>query len=405
MENESREIRLEEYKKAVSLYKNYREQISKYHTELRSLEEREKSFDYGVGYLLYILSVSVIFMLFFNGNKQADFLPKFILSIVFAIFAAVIPTAILGGILEGIFGRDFLNFLNNLLSSGKLNKIKKLQEETEEQIRGVEELERGIYEKIHPFENKLREHYLAKMAGFFKENLYNKRSGNQQFEENLSEFSSMIEEISKLDSIFVTTKISYWDLEEHKRYLEKRTINHNLQATKKNEILSSVQSFTRSFSEPQKPKNFVAPERLYRTARKIDNWEEINKKRKMTGLKGEEIAVVIEQEFFKSIGRNDLAQKVRHVSAEDGDGLGYDVLSFFENGREKYIEVKSTTASLSSPFYLSRNELGFLKEHSESAFIYRVLISGDEPQIKTDSSREFLEKNDFIPVQYMVRVK
>ena len=125
----------------------------------------------------------------------------------------------------------------------------------------------------------------------------------------------------------------------------------------------------------------------------------------MTGLKGEEIAVVIEQEFFESIGRKDLAQKVRHVSAEDGDGLGYDVLSFFENGKEKYIEVKSTTTSLSSPFYLSRNELGFLNEHNEDAFIYRVLVSDDTPQIMSYSGAEILEKNELIPVQYMVKTK
>ena len=292
----------------------------------------------------------------------------------------------------------------NLFSFGRLNKIKRLGAEIEAHIKEAKKLKEDTYKKLQPFEKAVADYYKTLLAEFFENNLYKKRSGGQQLEEALSEFSSTIEEISPLNSVLITTSIP---LEEYKEYLKRRTINHNFQASRKNEKLNSIRDLARNFSRvpPQKPKEFVAPERLYRTARKIDNWDEINRKRKMTGLKGEEIAVVIEQEFFESIGRNDLAQKIRHVSAEDGDGLGYDILSFFENGREKYIEVKSTTTSLSSPFYLSRNEFGFLKEHSEDAFIYRVLISGDEPQVKTDSSREFLEKNDLIPVQYMVKAK
>ncbi len=149
---------------------------------------------------------------------------------------------------------------------------------------------------------------------------------------------------------------------------------------------------------------YMPPEKRYVTPRKIDNWEEINKKRKETGDKGEEIAMAIEIEFLESVNRKDLADKVRHVSVEVGDGLGYDVLSFWENGKEKYIEVKSTTVSINSPFNLSKNELGFLQEHHEDAFIYRILISDEAPEFVAYASYEVLE-GKITPVSFTVKME
>lgn len=42
----------------------------------------------------------------------------------------------------------------------------------------------------------------------------------------------------------------------------------------------------------------------------------------------------IEKKYLTSINREDLSQKVEHRSKNQGDGLGYDILSFFEDGRE-----------------------------------------------------------------------
>ena len=260
---------------------------------------------------------------------------------------------------------------------------------------------------MQDFERAASEYYQEQLREFFASNLYKKRSGSQRFEEALSEFSSMIEGLSKMNSVFITNSISYWGLQAYKDYLEKRTINHNLQSSKRSETFHSVRNFVKKFSQPKEleQKKIIAPEKHYRIARRIDNWEEINKKRKLTGQKGEEIAVAIEQAFFESINRKDLADKIRHVAVEDGDGLGYDVLSFFEDGRKKYIEVKSTTASLGSSYFLSSNELGFLKDHNEDAFIYRILVTNDVPEVTTYSSSEVLEKNEIIPVQYIVSGK
>lgn len=68
-----------------------------------------------------------------------------------------------------------------------------------------------------------------------------------------------------------------------------------------------------------------------------------------------------------------MANKIKHVSLED-DSLGYDIQSFYKDGRKKFIEVKSITADLNNfqRFYLSKNEYEKL-ESSKEHCIYLVL--------------------------------
>lgn len=398
MENnasESKEPTLTEYNLDISVYKNYREKIAIFEEKLSELEKIQKSLESSFA---FITSTAVLFCVYW-------FLLSYIPYLIFGEKGWIGIWSIVSFWISLVLAGDSSDFVANLISLGKLNKTKQSSTEIRKQI---EELKKATQNQVKPFEKAASDYYRSQLRNFFENNLYKKRSGNSQFEEALAEFSSMIEELSSMNSIFITTDISQmFELWEYRAYLEKRTINHNFQSSKKSNDLSSVRSFVRSFSQSreQEWKEVIAPEKLYRTARKIDNWEEINRKRKLTGQKGEEIAVALEQEFFESINRKDLADKIRHVAMEDGDGLGYDVLSFFEDGREKYIEVKSTTTSITSPFYLSRNELGFLKEHSEDALIYRICISGEAPQLEVKTSSEVLEMNEIIPMQYMVRAK
>jgi hypothetical protein len=78
---------------------------------------------------------------------------------------------------------------------------------------------------------------------------------------------------------------------------------------------------------------------------------------KRTGDAGELWVVRYEEEYLISIGRSDLPKKVKHVAKSEGDGLGYDIWSFTEDGEEKYIEVKTTKGDFHSTFYITRNEL------------------------------------------------
>jgi hypothetical protein len=49
-----------------------------------------------------------------------------------------------------------------------------------------------------------------------------------------------------------------------------------------------------------------------------------------------------EQQRLRQVDRPDLARKVRWISQEEGDGAGYDILSFDQKGRERFLEVKTT---------------------------------------------------------------
>jgi hypothetical protein len=78
---------------------------------------------------------------------------------------------------------------------------------------------------------------------------------------------------------------------------------------------------------------------------------------RVLGRAGEERVLWHERGALAAAGREDLAQKVRWVSEEDGDGAGYDIASFEQNGRQRLIEVKTTNGWDRTPFHISRNEL------------------------------------------------
>jgi len=52
--------------------------------------------------------------------------------------------------------------------------------------------------------------------------------------------------------------------------------------------------------------------------------------------------------------------------------LGYDILSFELDGRKKHIEVKTTRSSIIRSFYLSKNEIEFSVDYSDSFYLYRL---------------------------------
>jgi Domain of unknown function (DUF3883) len=60
------------------------------------------------------------------------------------------------------------------------------------------------------------------------------------------------------------------------------------------------------------------------------------------GKAGEEFVVAFEQRRLHALGHRKLADRVDHVASTKGDGLGFDVHSFDENGQDRFIEVKTT---------------------------------------------------------------
>jgi len=128
--------------------------------------------------------------------------------------------------------------------------------------------------------------------------------------------------------------------------------------------------------------NEPLPARLRRLVRKFDPVERDHRNR-VLGKAGEEFVLHLERQRLTELDRSDLARKVRWVAAEDGDGAGYDVLSFEPNGRESLIEVKTTNGSSRTPFYLTRNERELAEERPTDWQIYRVHLFAQDPKIFT----------------------
>lgn len=124
------------------------------------------------------------------------------------------------------------------------------------------------------------------------------------------------------------------------------------------------------------------PERLRRLVRKFDPVERDHRNRSL-GKAGEEFVVNLERRCLAEADRPDLARKVRWVAAEDGDGAGFDVLSFDFSGQQRLLEVKTTNGAARTPFFLTRNEREAAAERPAHWRIYRVHLFATQPRIFT----------------------
>ncbi len=99
------------------------------------------------------------------------------------------------------------------------------------------------------------------------------------------------------------------------------------------------------------------------------------------GLAGEKFVVEYEQWRLLVAGNEKLAGKVEHISVTQGDGFGFDVLSFDVSGRERFIEVKTTSFGKETPFFITKNELGFSKKEVDRFYIYRLFDFRKDPRL------------------------
>jgi hypothetical protein len=99
------------------------------------------------------------------------------------------------------------------------------------------------------------------------------------------------------------------------------------------------------------------------------------------GEAGESFVVDYERARLHRLGKRRLSDRVEHVSRSKGDGLGYDVLSYEPDGRERFIEVKTTAFGKLTPFYISRNEVEFSKTFEPQYKLYRLFEFRKAPRM------------------------
>lgn len=119
-----------------------------------------------------------------------------------------------------------------------------------------------------------------------------------------------------------------------------------------------------------------------------------NKRDKDLGDAGEELVKQYEKNFLKSKNLCKLSDDVEIVK----DGKGYDVHSFDIDGNPKFIEVKTTQGNVLTPFYLSENEVEFMRLNKGSYCIYRVYNYDEE-----NNSGEFFEINQEVETQILMK--
>lgn len=142
--------------------------------------------------------------------------------------------------------------------------------------------------------------------------------------------------------------------------------------------------------------------------KKID-WTGLNDSRSELGRLGENFAIRYETNRVLKFAPQD-TERIIHLSDEQGDGAGFDIISLNDDGTNRFIEVKTTKGSLDTPFYMTENERAFfdLYKNERNLFIYRVYNFDSIEQsgsIEVIPANEIFVKYQFDPISYKVTKK
>ena len=116
--------------------------------------------------------------------------------------------------------------------------------------------------------------------------------------------------------------------------------------------------------KPKEPRKFKPISKKER-----EKQERINNQ---IGNAGELFVWNAEKQLLEASKRPYLAEMMYHASKEEGDGLGYDIISFLPNGKVKLIEVKTTTGNENTKFFISDAELEFSRLNPDNYYLYRI---------------------------------
>lgn len=119
---------------------------------------------------------------------------------------------------------------------------------------------------------------------------------------------------------------------------------------------------------------------IQRRAIKRDYLERESRNRSL-GQAGELLVMEYEAQRLHQEGAKRYADRIDHVSSTAGDGLGFDILSFDRNGRERFIEVKTTAYDAETPLFISPSEIGFSVEKPDQFHLYRLFAFRRRPQM------------------------
>ncbi len=147
-------------------------------------------------------------------------------------------------------------------------------------------------------------------------------------------------------------------------------------------LVPDFNSFVIDVPKPKYRINESTIEAIQQIAIKRDYLERESRNRSL-GQAGELLVMEYEERRLVDEGEKKLASRIEHVSHTKGDGLGYDILSFDSGGRERFIEVKTTSYDAETPFFISPNEVDFSADNPEQFHLYRLFAFRRRPQMFT----------------------
>jgi len=133
------------------------------------------------------------------------------------------------------------------------------------------------------------------------------------------------------------------------------------------------------------------------------DYDQENKRKKEIGDQGEKLVIRLERQYLQNLGKYDLAAAVGKVL----DWEGFDIQSYYADGRPKKIEVKTTVGTKERPFFWTQNEYRTMLENVESYCLYRLYNydaqnnAAEYYKLEGDISNQV----EMAPVQYSVLPK
>lgn len=225
------------------------------------------------------------------------------------------------------------------------------------------------------------EHLAINQAGgkFVKENLYRKLA--DQTGRSTKSIGLKFQNISAiLDELGRDWMVGLSPMHNYQKLLTDKVEGHLENAgdtlfVRRETIIDNVMNEPAPFTlEP--PPNLkvtrpILPDFMERLVRKFD-YAERDLQNRSLGTAGEEFVLNFEKQQLNLAGRADLSNNVRWISKEEGDGAGYDILSYTDRGDKKFIEVKTTIGKSRTPFFVSRNEHMFCKQAGDDFRLVRL---------------------------------
>ena len=136
-------------------------------------------------------------------------------------------------------------------------------------------------------------------------------------------------------------------------------------------IIESTDSFTPQINVKLSSELTITTEKLSFKGEFV-NFAQNEIEYKRIGDLGELWVMKYEEVKLRKANKHNLINKIKHTSKDEGDGTGFDIQSFDNNGNKIFIEVKTTTGRKNSTFFVSRNELEKSIQEQGRYHLYRL---------------------------------